>query len=126
MEQQQADQYNQQLIGKLLRVGVLISMGVVALGGIIYLWFRHHALADYSVFKPTADFESIVLVFSGLSSFSPSTFIQVGIILLIFTPIARVLLATISFWFEKDYLYVAIGLIILTIISLSLAGGFTH
>jgi uncharacterized membrane protein len=49
--------------------------------------------------------------------------IQLGIVLLIATPILRVICSTIGFALEKDYLYVGISLLVLLIIFASMMGG---
>lgn len=126
MEYHQKEKYNQRLIGVMLRTGVLLSMCVVLAGGILYLYKHGTQPVDYSNFKPDTSFGPSLFVTKNLWHFSPATLIPLGILFLVFTPIARVLMAVISFWLEKDYLYVAIGLLVLLVVSLSFAGGFTH
>jgi len=48
--------------------------------------------------------------------------IQFGLILLIATPVVRVAFSAVAFAFEKDHLYIAITLIVLTILLYSLLG----
>lgn len=115
------------LIGNLLRTGVYISMFIVVLGGIIYLTEHAGEKIDYAVF----DFNKVSLktvegIFAEVLTFKGAAVVQFGLLMLIFTPIARVLMAVISFLIEKDYLYVAIGLLVLAIIMASLSGGFAH
>ncbi|MGE6220942.1 DUF1634 domain-containing protein [Nubsella zeaxanthinifaciens] len=117
----------QSLVGNLLRVGVYISMGIVVIGGIIYLFDHSTETIDYKVF----DFNKVSLktvagIFSEVLTFKGVAIVQFGLLMLIFTPIARVLMAVVSFFIEKDYLYVAIGLLVLAIIMASLSGGFAH
>jgi uncharacterized membrane protein len=112
----------QVILGTLLRVGVILSMGVVLIGGILYLISSGHAVTDYSKFKAeNADLTSIASIISGLKKLNEKAIIQFGILLLIFTPISRVILSVFSFFLEKDYLYVAIGLLVLSIIMFSLS-----
>ncbi|WP_113661963.1 DUF1634 domain-containing protein [Pedobacter nanyangensis] len=117
----------QSLVGNLLRAGVYISMGIVILGGIIYLFDHSSEKIDYAVF----DFNKVSLktvagIFSEVLTFKGVAVVQFGLLMLIFTPIARVLMAVVSFFIERDYLYVLIGLIVLAIIMASLSGGFAH
>ncbi|WP_461789793.1 DUF1634 domain-containing protein [Pedobacter sp.] len=117
----------QSLVGNLLRVGVYISMGIVIIGGIIYLFDHSAETINYKVF----DFNKVSLktvsdIFSAVLTFKGVAIVQFGLLMLIFTPIARVLMAVVSFFIEKDYLYVAIGLLVLAIIMASLSGGFAH
>ena len=49
--------------------------------------------------------------------------IQAGLLLLVLTPILRVVFCVFAFLYEKDYLYVAFTLIVLGILIFSLMGG---
>ncbi len=111
----------------LLRVGVYLSMAIVIFGGIVYLYQHGSENVDYSVFyKDKVQYKTITAVFSNLFTSNAIVVIQFGLLMLIFTPIARVILAAIGFALERDYLYVLIGFIILIIIASSLSAGFVH
>lgn len=117
----------QVILGTLLRAGVIISMSIVLIGGVIFLIHHKGAITDYKVFKPELNkFSSIVAIFRGVLSFQGDAIVQFGILMLIFTPIARIVFAIFSFLIERDYLYVFIGMIILAIITISLNGGLAH
>jgi uncharacterized membrane protein len=49
--------------------------------------------------------------------------IQLGLLLLIATPVARVLFSVLAFIYEKDWTYVGITMIVLTLLCYSLFGG---
>ncbi len=49
--------------------------------------------------------------------------IQLGLLLLIATPVARVVFSVVAFWWEHDYLYVVISTIVLVVLCYSL---FVH
>ncbi len=117
----------QSLVGNLLRAGVYISMGIVILGGIIYLLDHANEKIDYATFDiHKVSLRTVEAIFANVLTFKGAAVVQFGLLMLIFTPIARVLMAVISFFLEKDYLYVLIGLIVLAIIMASLSGGFAH
>ncbi|TDG35639.1 DUF1634 domain-containing protein [Pedobacter changchengzhani] len=117
----------QVILGTLLRAGVVISMAFVLFGGVIYLVHNKGVITDYRVFKPElAKFSSIGAVINGLISFKGDAIVQFGILLLIFTPIARIIFSIFSFLLERDYLYVFICFIVLAIIAVSLSGGLAH
>lgn len=117
----------QLILGTLLRAGVIISMGIVLIGGAIFLVHHQGAVIDYKVFKPELNkFSSIAAIFKGVLTFKGDAIVQFGILMLIFTPVARIVFAIFSFLIERDYLYVLIGIIILTIITISLNGGLAH
>ena len=117
-----ADKDIQYILGTLLRVGVVLSMTVVFIGGIIYLLVERNAIANYHIFKPElAEFSSISAILSGVLSFNGKAVIQFGTLLLIFTPITRVVFSVFSFLIERDYMYVTIGLFVLGVIVFSLS-----
>lgn len=117
----------QSLVGNLLRAGVYISMGIVILGGIIYLFDHGNEKINYAVFDMNkVSLKTVAAIFTEVITFRGVAIVQFGLLMLIFTPIARVIMAVVSFFIEKDYLYVLIGLIVLSIIMISLSGGFAH
>ena len=52
--------------------------------------------------------------------------IQFGLLLLIATPVARVIFSAVAFAWERDYLYVAFTLAVLAVLTYSLFGGALH
>lgn len=116
------DRDMQLIMGNLLRAGVVLSMTVVFIGGVIYLMGYGKLQADYREFvMDEAGFFSLASIWAGMLEMNGKAIIQLGILLLIFTPISRVILAVFSFLLERDYLYVLIGLMILSIILFSLS-----
>lgn len=117
-----ADKDIQVILGTLLRVGVMAAMTVVLVGGLFYLVGHHDAKIAYRIFSPNqSGFSSIPAIFIGLKDLDAKAIIQFGTLLLIFTPIARVVFSIFSFLIERDYLYVFIGLFVLTVILYSLS-----
>jgi uncharacterized membrane protein len=118
------DKDMQVVIGWVLRTGVFVSMTIVFLGGILYLYRHGHTTANYSEFKGIPDFvQTIPAIVNGIFTFRGRAIIQAGIILLIATPILRVLFSAIGFVIEKDYLYTAISFFVLLIILISMFSG---
>lgn len=117
-----ADKDIQVILGTLLRVGVISSMTVVFVGGLIYLVSNSLHIVDYSKFDAgKSGLSSIAAILVGLKSLDGSAIIQFGTLLLIFTPILRVVFSIFSFLIERDYLYVLIGLLVLCVILFSLS-----
>jgi len=117
-----ADKDIQVILGTLLRVGVIASMLVVFIGGLIYLSGYGREIIDYSVFNPSkTKYSSILAIFQGLSELDGRAIIQCGTLLLIFTPVTRVVFSIFGFLIERDYLYVLIGLFVLCVILISLS-----
>lgn len=114
----------QLLIGNVLRYGVVLAIIVVFCGGLIYAYRHGNETASYHTFNGEPDFlKNISGILNGILQFKGRAIIQFGILLLIATPIVRILLSIISFFREKDYLYVVITLIVLCIISVSMLSG---
>jgi uncharacterized membrane protein len=120
-EADSTQQDTQFILGTLLRVGVILSMSVVLIGGLIYLFGYQDIKVDYSDFVPDADYATLEAIVAGLKVMDGKAIIQFGTILLIFTPITRVVFSVFSFLIERDYLYVLIGLFVLGVILFSLS-----
>ncbi|SFA44820.1 Uncharacterized membrane protein [Pedobacter suwonensis] len=115
----------EKIVGKLLRFGVITASLVVLLGGLLFL-VQHGAQSrpDYHIFKgEETDFITFDGIFKGLFTFKPMAIIQFGVLLLIITPILRIIFSLFAFILEKDKLYVVITLIVLAIIWGSTFGG---
>ncbi len=109
-------------LGALLRVGIISSMSVVFVGALIYLFFHYRDLVNYAKFDPAqAPKGSIGEILSGLTTGNGESVIQMGILLLIFTPVLRILFSIFGFMIERDYLYVLIGVFVLTVILFGLS-----
>ena len=114
----------QAVIGWVLRAGVFISMLIVFFGGVLYLYRHGHTIADYHEFKGIPVFvHSFGGIVNGIINFRGRAIIQAGIILLIATPVIRVLFSAVGFILEKDYLYTGITFIVLLIIIISALSG---
>lgn len=114
----------QAFIGKMLRTGVTLSACITVLGGLLYMLRHEDLIPDYRNFNGVPEqYRSLSDIFKGVAAFKSRAIIQLGVLLLIATPIARVLFSMIAFLLEKDYRYVIITLIVLGIICFSIAGG---
>ncbi|MFZ0798664.1 MAG: DUF1634 domain-containing protein [Terriglobales bacterium] len=111
------------ILGNLLRSGVLLSAAVVLWGGCIYLFRHAHEPANYRVFLgEPSEFRTIPGVVRSVMNGRGRGLIQLGLLLLIATPIARVTLSVVGFAIERDRMYVAFTLIVLAILLYSLFG----
>jgi len=114
----------EQLIGQVLRYGVLISGLVAIVGGIWYLYQHGSGIPNYTKFNgEPAGFTSLTGIIEGLKTGSATEIIQLGVVVLIATPIIRIIFSLISFILEKDKLYIIITSIVLSIILFSMFGG---
>jgi uncharacterized membrane protein len=118
------DQRVQQLIGRLLRWGVMISAAVVLSGAAVYLARYGMTRPDYSQFhgEPPA-LHSPTGIISGLFHGSSRDWIQLGLLLLIATPVARVAFSVFAFLVEGDLLYVGVTMVVFVVLIYSLFAG---
>jgi uncharacterized membrane protein len=118
------DQRMDQLMAVLLRSGVLLAASLVFIGGVIYL--SHHELpaTNYRVFQgEPQELRTVSGILREAAKFHGRGLIQLGLLVLIATPVARVLFSVIAFICEKDWTYVAITMIVLALLCYSLFGG---
>jgi uncharacterized membrane protein len=109
------------IIGNLLRTGVLIAATVALASGIFYLLQHHADAVRYRVFaSEPAELRSIPGIFRGATSLNARALIQFGLLLLILTPVLRVVFAAFAFALERDRMYVVVSLIVLGILLYSL------
>jgi uncharacterized membrane protein len=121
------DQHIEIIVGILLRTGVLLSAAVVVIGGIIFLVRHGHSVADYRTFHgDTSPLRTLPGIFRATVQLRGQAIIQLGLLLLIATPVARVLFSAVAFALQRDRLYVALTLTVLAILCYSLFGGVIH
>ena len=117
------DQQIENIIGDLLLAGVLLSAFVVFTGGVIYLVRHGHGPADYHIFRgEPSDLRTVSGIIHDAFNLSARGLIQLGLLLLIATPVARVVFSIVGFAKEHDHLYVIIASIVLAILLYSLIG----
>ena len=104
----------EQRIGRLLQIGVLAAAFVVAAGAGLLLRQHGSAAADYSVFRGEPDgLRSVVAVTRGAMAGRSDAIVQLGLLMLIATPIARVAFTLGAFALQRDRMYVVITAIVL-------------
>jgi len=117
------DQRLEIIISVLLRTGVLLSAAVVSLGGICFLSRHGQEQAEYHVFHGAAQiFRSVSGVIHAAGPSNCPAVIQLGLLLLILTPVARVVFSLAGFALERDRTYMLLTTIVLAILIYSLAG----
>ncbi len=109
------------VIGYTLRIGVVTAAVIVLIGGVLYLVEDYSAPADYHTFhaasKSSGDLSAIV---RNVRAFDSRGIIQLGLLVLIATPIVRVVFSVIAFAMERDVVYVIVTLIVLAVLLYSL------
>lgn len=119
------DERVEALIANLLRAGVVIAALIVIAGAVPYLGMHPYAKVGYRTFHgEPAQLRTVPGVIAYALAGHASGIIQLGLLLLIATPIARVMFSAVAFAIEGDRMYVAFTLIVLAVLLYSLFGSF--
>ncbi len=111
----------EKLIGQLLRVGVVLASIIAFTGGFFYLYSYGKNIPQYHIFHGSAEYlRHLPGIFRGISQLDGAAIIQLGVVVLIATPIIRVAFSILAFAIEKDYQYVFITIIVLSVILFSM------
>ena len=112
------------VLAYVLRIGVTAAALVVAFGGIVFLARYGLERPSYHVFRgEPGNLTSIRGTATEAMRLSGRGIVQLGLLVLIATPIARVVLSVVVFFRQRDWLYVAITLAVLTLLTYSLLAG---
>src|SRR2546430_5920853 len=112
-----------QYMGALLRTGVILAAIIVLIGGVIYLTRHAGPAPNYREFNGAPEeLRSISGIFHGALSLRGRGLIQLGLLVLIATPIARVAFSFFAFLYQRDWVCVVITLIVLGLLLYSLLG----
>jgi uncharacterized membrane protein len=119
---QSGDQRVEVAMGHLLRFGVLLSAAVTAIGGAVYLARHHNEEVNYKTFGEGTpeELRSPRQVVALAAEGHGRALIQLGLLLLIATPVARVAFSALAFARQRDYLYVAMTLFVFIVLMFSL------
>lgn len=106
------------VIGKILRVGVVVAAAVILLG--LLLSFITGTTGYAAGVHP----HRIMTILTGLAQLKPYAVLMFGIFLLILTPVLRVVVSIYAFAKERDHLYTAITSIVLVILVVAMIIGY--
>jgi uncharacterized membrane protein len=125
---QNQDWYEQRteiVIAYLLRAGVLTSATVVMVGAVLYLGAHPRAGVNYRTFHAVPEALRTVhgIVHTAFTGDSLAI-MQLGLLVLIATPIVRVMFSVAAFAIEGDRMYVFFTMLVLTVLLYSLFGSF--
>ena len=114
----------EQFIGNLLRGGVHIASVVVLIGGSLYLVRHGTALPLYRSFRgEPEELRSIPGILADAWVLRGRGIIQLGLLLLIATPVARVVCAMGAFALQRNWLYVSVTVIVIIVLIYSILYG---
>jgi uncharacterized membrane protein len=119
------DERVEQIIGNLLRAGVIAAAVVVFGGGVRYLIHEGTSpVRDRSTFREGPEYlRKPLAIIRHAGQGNDRAVIQLGLLLLIATPVARVLFSVVAFALERDRTYVLVTLLVLAILLYSLFSG---
>jgi len=108
-------------LGNLLRAGVILSASVVFTGALVFLLRHGESSPDYHVFRQgPPSFRLVSGIFRGVGGLSGRAIIQLGLLILIATPVGRVAFSIYAFLRERDRLYTAVTSMVLMLLLYSL------
>jgi uncharacterized membrane protein len=113
-----------EIMGRLLQTGVILAAMLVLAGGVVYVTRYPTLPTDYRVFQGEPErLRTVPGIIHGAITLDGLALIQLGLLVLIATPIARVAFSVVAFLYQRDWIYVAVTLIVLGILFYSLLGG---
>src|SRR5262245_54551620 len=103
-------------VSRILRTGVLVASGLVLAGGALYLVRHGSGLPPYRGFQgePRELVTATGIVRDALAG-SARAVIQLGVLVLLATPVARVAFSVLAFALQRDRLYVGVTLVVLAV-----------
>lgn len=117
------DQKTEELVGQLLRFGVTSAATIVVAGAAIYLVRHGFQPANYRVFKgEPSDLRSWRGIVHEALHARGRGIMQLGLLVLLLTPVARVVFAGFAFAMERDWFYVGVSAFVFLVLLYSMAG----
>jgi uncharacterized membrane protein len=114
----------EQLVGRLLQIGVVISALVVVVGGALLLALDAGEIPNYSTFRGVPEsIRTLYGVVHGLLAADARSIIQFGLLMLIATPILRVAFTWVAFLLQRDWVYVGVTTVVLGLLLYGLLSG---
>ena len=119
-----SDEKIEGIIGDLLRFGVTAAALVVLFGGILLIFRHGESATDLHIFRgEPKDLRTVSGILRDAIHFQGLGTIQFGLLLLVATPIARVVFSAVAFAIQRDFMYVGITLVVLFVLMFSILGG---
>jgi len=123
-ESRWSDHAVEQIIGRLLQLGVLLAAAVVLFGAVLLLVNHGGTIASYREFQgEPAELRTIAGIVRGAAALHAAAIVQLGLVLLIATPIARVGFTLVAFILQRDRTYVWITTVVLVLLLFGLVFG---
>jgi uncharacterized membrane protein len=110
------------IVSFVLRSGVILSAAVLCVGLVLFIIKGNISNApriDAAIPYP----RDLKALLSGILSLDPASVITLGLLVLIATPFTRVAVSIVAFWIERDWRYVVVTALVLTILILGIVVG---
>jgi uncharacterized membrane protein len=115
------DKRVEEFLGKLLRWGVSLAALVVFAGGVWFVAESRDVAQNYRTFRgEPAELRAVPEIVHEALALRPLGLIQFGLLLLIATPVARVLFSVLGFALERDWMYVVLTLLVFALLIFTL------
>ncbi len=112
-----SDHQIEQVIGRLLQIGVLIAAAVVLAGGVLLLVQHGGTAVSFGAFRgEPAALSTLAGIWRGALALDSRSVVQLGLLLLIATPVARVALTLVAFSVQRDKTYIVVTSIVLVLL----------
>lgn len=116
-----SDERIEAIIGNLLRAGVILAASIVLIGGVLYVSRYRAQKPQFQVFHgEPSDLRHVSDILAQARGGHSRGLIQLGLLLLIATPVVRVAFSVVAYGAQRDWLYVSITLIVLAVLAYSL------
>jgi uncharacterized membrane protein len=116
-----SDERVEQWLGNLLRVGVVLAAAVVLVGAVVFLFRHGREPRDFHIFHgEPAELRSPPGIVRDALTLRGRAIIQLGLLLLVATPVARVVFSALAFARQRDWTYVLLTLVVLAVLLYSL------
>ncbi len=111
------DEKMEWVISLLLRIGVISAAALVFAGGILYLYQQGSVFPHYQTFQGEPSYlRTLGGILISAMNLDSRGIIQLGLVLLVLTPVARVVFSVAAFAIQRDRLYVCVTLIVLIVL----------
>jgi uncharacterized membrane protein len=117
-----SDERIEVIISVLLRIGVGAAAALVAVGGLLLLLRHGGEQPLYSVFRgEPSELRGLRGIIATAGDLRGRGLIQLGLVVLLATPVARVAFSAIAFARQRDLFYVGVTLTVLAVLVYSIA-----
>ena len=111
-------------VAAMLRFGVSLAALVVLVGGCMYLRHPFAPLPNYTHFSAGSPaLRTLTGIYEGVKHLQARSIIQLGLVILIATPVARVVFCVVGFARQRKPLYIFVSALVLAVLIYSFTKG---